>query len=732
MKKTMKLLLLFFTTLGVILSNTETANAAEVVDGETNPGGSETFVIGLDDTFAPMGFRDDQNQLIGFDIDLSAEVAERLDYHFVYQPIDWSVKEQELNNGNIDMIWNGYGVTPERKEMVLMSEPYLEGGQIIVSMADDEPIESLEDLAGKTLSTQASSTALRIIEEVWPNEVYNELEDIVLYPNYNNSFLDLEAGRVDAVVVGGVYGNYVVNQRGEENYNVFQDTSSSEPMVVGMRKSDTAFAEEINTALAEIEEDGTYDEIYRKWFGSPKTVSASEDGNLQGESANKEFVIGLDDTFAPMGFRDEAGELIGFDIDLSQAVADLLGYTFTYQPIDWSVKEQELNSGNIDMIWNGYGVTPEREEIVLMSDVYIEDTQIIVTRAEDDPIESLEDLIGKKVTTQSSSTALQIMEAEWPQEVLDGIEDLVLYPNYNNSFQDLDAGRVDAVVVGGVYGNYVVNLRGEENYNVLLDESAVEPMDVGLRKSDTALAEEVNAALAELKGNGTYDEIYREWFGSAGVAAEEPSILQNMLPGLMDGLKLTLGLFAIVLIASIPLGLLFAIPRAFGPKWIQALIEVYVFIMRSTPLLLQLMVVFFGLPYLGISFDRFPAAIFAFTINYTAYFIEIFRGGFTSISPGQYESLKVLGIGKVRGFFRVIVPQVLNNVLPALGNEVVALVKDTSLVYVIGLGEILRVASISANTFASLMPYLIVGVIYMILVGILTFLLRQTEKKISY
>lgn len=444
------------------------------------------------------------------------------------------------------------------------------------------------------------------------------------------------------------------------------------------------------------------------------------------------YVIGLDDTFAPMGFRNEQGELVGFDIDLSAEVAERLDYHFVYQSIDWSVKEQELNSGNIDMIWNGYGITPEREEQVLMSDTYIEDTQIIVTPADSEPIESLDDLIGKTVTTQSSSTALQIMENDWPEEVLDGIADLVLYPNYNNSFLDLDAGRVDAVVVGGVYGNYVVNQRGEENYNVFLDESAVEPMAVGLRKSDTEFAEEINTTLEEIRNDGTYEEIYTSWFGSAGLDVEESSILVNMLPGLRDGLKLTLGLFAIVFIASIPLGLLLAIPRAFGPKWLKALIEVYVFVMRSTPLLLQLMIVFFGLPYLGIGFDRFPAAIFAFTINYTAYFIEIFRGGFTSISPGQYESLKVLGIGKVRGFLRVIIPQVLNNVLPALGNEIVALVKDTSLVYVIGLGEILRVASISANTYASLAPYLIVGVIYMIVVGIVTLLLRQTEKKITY
>ena len=462
-------------------------------------------------------------------------------------------------------------------------------------------------------------------------------------------------------------------------------------------------------------------------------ISQNNEPVLAAGDSNKEtFTIGLDDTFAPMGFRDEQGELVGFDIDLSQAVANLLGYTFEYQPIDWSVKEQELNSGNIDMIWNGYGVTPDREKLVLMSDVYIEDTQIIVTKDGTKPIEQLEDLIGKKVTTQSSSTALQIMDAQWPKEVLDGIEDLVLYPNYNNSFQDLDAGRVDAVVVGGVYGNYVVNLRGEEKYNVFLDESAIEPMAICMRKTDTAFAQEINGALNDLKENGTYEEIYKKWFGSAGLTTSEQSIFQNMIPGLVDGLKLTLGLFAIVLIVSIPLGLILAIPRSFGPTWIKALIEVYVFIMRSTPLLLQLMIVFFGLPYLGIRFGRFPAAILTFIINYTAYYIEIFRGGFTAISPGQYESLKVLGIGKLRGFMRIIVPQVFNTVLPSVGNEVVALVKDTSLVYIIGLGEILRVASISANTFASLTPFLIVGVLYMVIVAVVTLALRQIEKKLIY
>ncbi|WP_142287086.1 transporter substrate-binding domain-containing protein, partial [Bacillus sp. S1-R2T1-FB] len=146
-------------TLGTLFGIPTQVIAAELIDGVANPDGTETYVIGLDDTFAPMGFRNDQGELVGFDIDLSAEVAERMDVRFVYQPIDWSVKEQESNAGNIDMIWNGYGVTPEREQLVLMSDTYIEDTQIVVTLADSEPITDLDDLIGKKITTQSSSTA---------------------------------------------------------------------------------------------------------------------------------------------------------------------------------------------------------------------------------------------------------------------------------------------------------------------------------------------------------------------------------------------------------------------------------------------------------------------------------------------------------------------------------------------------------------------------------------------
>lgn len=206
-------------------------------------------------------------------------------------------------------------------------------------------------------------------------------------------------------------------------------------------------------------------------------------------------------------------------------------------------------------------------------------------------------------------------------------------------------------------------------------------------------------------------------------------LIQTILPSLLDGLKMTLTLFFIIGLSSIPLGFLIAVIRVYGPKWLGFLIQIYVFIMRGTPLLLQLMFVFFGLPLIGITLDRFTAAILAYIINYAAYYAEIFRGGITAVPKGQFEAISVLGIGKIRGFFKIIIPQVTKIVLPSVGNEVIALVKDTSLVYVIGLGELLRAGQIAANTYASLVPFLAVGIVYLSITAVITVLLNKLESK---
>jgi polar amino acid transport system permease protein len=209
-------------------------------------------------------------------------------------------------------------------------------------------------------------------------------------------------------------------------------------------------------------------------------------------------------------------------------------------------------------------------------------------------------------------------------------------------------------------------------------------------------------------------------------------LISDIMPTLISGLGTTMRLFFIIFILTIPLGFLVACIRIYSPKFISWIIQLYIYVMRGTPLLLQLMIVFFGLPLIGITFDRFIAAIIAFGLNYTAYYAEIFRGGIISVPQGQFEAIKVLGIGRIQGFRRIIIPQVLRTVLPSVGNEVISLVKDTSLVYILGLGELLRAGQIAANTYASLLPFVAVGVIYLIITGIITIILTYVEKKINF
>lgn len=206
----------------------------------------------------------------------------------------------------------------------------------------------------------------------------------------------------------------------------------------------------------------------------------------------------------------------------------------------------------------------------------------------------------------------------------------------------------------------------------------------------------------------------------------------TLFPQVLEGLKVTMEIFLLTLILSIPLGVLVALGRLSKIKIINKLTGFYVLIMRGTPLLLQIVFIFFGLPNLNIVIDRFPAAIIAFTLNYAAYFGEIFRAGISSVDIGQNEASQVLGLSKKDTFFRIILPQAFKTILPPIANEIVTLVKDTALVYIIGIDELLRVGKIACNRDSSLLPLLIIGIVYLILIGIFTKIFDKIEKKYQY
>ena len=206
----------------------------------------------------------------------------------------------------------------------------------------------------------------------------------------------------------------------------------------------------------------------------------------------------------------------------------------------------------------------------------------------------------------------------------------------------------------------------------------------------------------------------------------------KLIPRFFEGLQITLALWAVTLVLSLPLAFPVAFLRSSKNRIISSIAKYYINIMRGTPLLLQMCFIFFGLPEVGIVFPRFTTAIIAFVINYTAYFAEIFRSGLKSIDKGQWEAGQMLGISKPILFFRVILPQTIRTVIPAVTNEVTTLVKDTSLVYILGLGDLLRQGKIYANNLTSLIPFVVVGVIYFIVITIISKGCEKIEKSFSY
>ena len=210
------------------------------------------------------------------------------------------------------------------------------------------------------------------------------------------------------------------------------------------------------------------------------------------------------------------------------------------------------------------------------------------------------------------------------------------------------------------------------------------------------------------------------------------SYILEILPSLLSGAATTLQVFALVLVFSIPLGIMLAFSMQIRLKPLQWLLNIYIWIMRGTPLLLQLIFIYYVLPSIGIRLDRITAAIIAFTLNYAAYFAEIFRGGISSIPTGQYEAAKVLKFTPVQTIRLVILPQVVKIVLPSVFNEVMTLVKETSLVYAVGILDLILASRTAANRDASLAPMFVAGLIYLLLIGLATLVAKQVEKKFSY
>lgn len=226
------------------------------------------LIMGLDDSFPPMGFRDENNELAGFDVDVAKEVCNRLGVELKLQQIIWDTKEQELNTGKIDCIWNGFTITEERKEQVLFTKPYMNNRQVLV-VKSDSPLEKLPDFEGKKLALQAGSSAADALNA--SADFKEKLTDVVEFDENLTALMDLEKGGVDVVLMDEVVANYNI-QTGKFDIKVLDEALATEEYGIGFRKKDAALMNKVQKALEDMAKDGKLAEISNKWFGKDITT----------------------------------------------------------------------------------------------------------------------------------------------------------------------------------------------------------------------------------------------------------------------------------------------------------------------------------------------------------------------------------------------------------------------------------------------------------------------------
>ena len=466
---------------------------------------------------------------------------------------------------------------------------------------------------------------------------------------------------------------------------------------------------------------------------------------------SRTFTVGFDASFPPYGYV-ENGTYKGFDLDLAREVARRNNWEIKLKPINWDAKDSELNSGMIDCIWNGFTING-RENSYTWSDPYVINEQVVMVKSAS-PVKTLADLKGKKVAVQTDTPVQKALSPNGEcYELGKTFSGLVVVPDYNNAVMQLESGSVDAVALD--IG--VAKIKLQTGDFRLLDEIVMKEMyGIGFRKGDTKLRDAVQNTLLEMVADGSAGKISAKYFEGKNVIAlgkltfngKESSVPDNKLSfcfvveELGKGLLVSVAIFLLTLAFSLPLGLLVAVGRMSRLFLVRNIFRIFISVMRGTPLMLQLLVWFFGpyyffgiqlnqLSFCGIDY-RFIAVIIGFSLNYAAYFSEIYRAGIESIPKGQYEAAGVLGYSSGQTFFRIILPQVIKRILPPVTNEVITLVKDTSLAFSLAVLEMFTIAKQIASASASMMPFIVAGVFYYVFNFIVAGVMAAIEKKLNY
>jgi His/Glu/Gln/Arg/opine family amino acid ABC transporter permease subunit len=446
--------------------------------------------------------------------------------------------------------------------------------------------------------------------------------------------------------------------------------------------------------------------------------------------------VGTEGVYAPFSYHDESGQLVGYDVDVAKAVGDKLGVKVEFVETPWDSMFAALEANRFDIVANQVTINAERKAKYDLSDPYAIGQGVIVTRADDNSVKSLADLKGKIAAENPTSNWAELARANGARvESVDG---------FAQAIKLLNQGRVDVVVNDSIAVYQYLAETGDKTVKIAAQTNEKSEQGFAARK-DSGLLPELNKALKDLSNDGTLPKISEKYLkanvsgapAQAGQEQVQPRsawklIADNLWPLAKAAITVTIPLTIISFILGLIIALGVALARLSKNRVLSNIARFYISLIRGTPLLVQLFIVFFALPEFGIRIDPFPAAIIAFSLNVGGYAAEIIRSSIQSIPKGQWEAAETIGFNYVGALRRIILPQATRVAVPPLSNTLISLVKDTSLASTILVTELFRTAqNVAAPTFEFFALYGTAAVYYWVICLVLSFGQSRLERRLE-
>ena len=445
--------------------------------------------------------------------------------------------------------------------------------------------------------------------------------------------------------------------------------------------------------------------------------------------------VGTEGVYAPFSYHDASNQLVGYDVDVAKAVGEKLGVRVEFVETPWDAMFAALEANRFDVVANEVTINDERKAKYDLSEPYSVGEGVIVTRADDNSITTLADLKGKVAAENATSNWSEVARKAGAR--VESVE------GFTQAIKLLNQGRVDVVVNDSIAVYAYLAETGDKTVKIAGNVGEKSEQGFAARK-DSGLLPDLNKALDDLRADGTLAQISQKYLkanasgGPDAPAKQETNqsqwqlVLSSLGPLAKAAITKTIPLTVISFVIGIVIALAVALARLSPNAILTNVARFYISVIRGTPLLVQLFIVFYALPQLGVKIDPWPAAIIAFSLNVGGYAAEIIRSAIQSIPKGQWEAAETIGLNYVGALRRIILPQAARVAVPPLSNTLISLLKDTSLASTILVTELLRQSQeIAARTFDFLALYTTAAVYYWVICLVLSFGQSRVESRLE-